>query len=190
MKVLTFFFSFLVSAGAFAQAIYPVDSATNQPLVYRHSSGSYNGCGVRTLFATSVPKSTHMGDISVNVFKNSQGQIIGMAKAIYLYVPDVNNINNFKRVPISSFMMANSGGKAIKLLGIKPSEDKEALISTTPEEDALSFIVDVTTGKTVQVGIQLKGDKTLRIFTVKPDLLTKDESNQLVSCLEQITKTK
>ena len=131
-----------------------------------------------------------MGDISVNIFKNEQGQLVGMVKAIYLYIPDIKNIKNYKRVPITSFMMANASGKGIKLLGVKPSDDKEALISTAPEDDVLSFLVDLTTGKTVQAGIQLKGEKSMRIFTMKPSLLSKEESAQIVSCLEQVTKTK
>ncbi len=192
MKKLIYVFvlTLMNSALAFAQAVYPVETSNNQPLVYRDASGSYNGCGVRTIFMTTVPSPTHMGDVSMNVFKNSRGEMIGMAKVGYVYIPNLKDPKASKRVPITSFMMASSSGKAAKMLDIKPSDDKDALISTTPEEGAYNFIVDVTTGKTVQVGVQLPGDKTIRIFSMKPPPMSKEEAEQLVSCLGQISKAK
>lgn len=190
MRIFLITLALLGPPSIFAQAVYPADTANNQPLVYRDSSGNYNGCGVRTVFVTTTPKPTHMGDISMNVFKTSQGQMMGMAKVGYVYIANIKDLTSTKRIPITSFMMANSSGKAAKMLEIKPSDDKDVLISTAPEEDAYSFIVDITTGKTVQVGIQLPGDKTLRIFSMKPPPMSKEEADQLVNCLSQIAKPK
>lgn len=190
MKVLFFALTLLTSTSIFPQTVYPVETSNNQPLVYRYSGDSFNGCGVRTVFMTNVPTPTHMGDISMNVFKNSQGEMLGMAKAGYVYIPNIKDPKDTKRIPIASFMMANSSGKAAKMLAIRPSDDKDALVSTTPEGDAYSFIVDITTGKTVQVGIQLMGEKSLRIFSMKPPLMSKEEAEQLVNCLSQIAKGK
>jgi len=190
LKIFSFALTLLGSFSAFAQAVYPVETSNNQPLVYRDASGNFNGCGVRTVFVTTVPKPTHMGDVSMNVFKASQGQMMGMAKAGYVYITDIKDPSKVKRIPITSFMMANSSGKAVNMMAIKPSEDKDALISTVPEEDAYSFIVDITTGKTVQVGVKLPNEKSVRIFSMKPPLMSKEEAEQLVSCLSQISKTK
>ena len=180
----------MISTTVFAQNVYPTKTSNNQPLVYRDSTGNYSGCGVRTVFMTDVPKQTHMGDVSMNVFKASQGQLVGMAKAGYVYIPNIKDLTNTKRIPITSFMMADSSGKAAKMTAIKPSDDKDVLISTTFEEEAFSFIVDITTGKTVQVGVQLPSEKTLRIFAMQPSAMSKEESDQLVNCLRQIDKSK
>ena len=180
----------MISTTVFAQNVYPTETSSNQPLVYRDSTGNYSGCGVRTVFMTDVPKPTHMGDVSMNVFKASQGQLVGMAKAGYVYIPNIKDLINTKRIPITSFMMANTSGKATKLLAIKPSDDKAMLISSTTEEDAYSFIVDITTGKTIQVGVQLPNEKTLRIFSIKPSPMSKEEADQLVNCLRQMDQSK
>lgn len=180
----------MLTTNLFAQAVYPTDTATNQPLVYRDASGSFNGCGVRTIFMTTVPTPTYMGDVSMNIFMNSNGAMIGMAKVGYAYIPNLNDPKNRKRIPITSFMMANSSGKAAKLMGMKPSEDKNLLISTTSEQDAINFIVDITTEKTVQIGIQLPNEKGIRIFSMKSEPMSREESDQLINCLTQITKTK
>ena len=82
----------MISTTVFAQNVYPTKTSNNQPLVYRDSTGNYSGCGVRTVFMTDVPKQTHMGDVSMNVFKASQGQLVGMAKAGYVYIPNINLI--------------------------------------------------------------------------------------------------
>jgi hypothetical protein len=190
LKIFSFALSLLGSFSAFAQAVYPVETSNNQPLVYRDASGNFNGCGVRTVFVTTIPKPTHMGDVSMNVFKASQGQMMGMAKAGYVYITDIKDPSKVKRIPITSFMMANSSGKAANMMAIKPSDDKDVLISTVPEDDAYSFIVDITTGKTVQVGVKLPNEKSLRIFSMKPPLMSKEEAEQLVGCLSQISKTK
>ncbi|MEI6190686.1 MAG: hypothetical protein WCP61_09730 [Chitinophagia bacterium] len=190
IKKVLLILTLLAPTSVFAQTVYPTEFSNNQPLVYRDANGNYNGCGVRTVFMTDVPKPTHMGDVSMNIFKLPQGQTVGMAKVGYVYIPDIKDPTNTKRVPITSFMMANSSGKAAKMLAIKPSDDKDALISTTVEEDAFNFIVDITTGKIVQVGVQLPSEKTLRIFSMKPSAMSKEEADQLISCLRQIDQSK
>ena len=67
----------------YAQTVYITSGAKNQVLVYRYASSGAEGCGIRTVFMTDVPKGNNMGDMSVNVFKNQKGEYIGLAKMIY-----------------------------------------------------------------------------------------------------------
>jgi hypothetical protein len=122
IKKVLLILTLLAPTSVFAQAVYPTEFSNNQPLVYRDANGNYNGCGVRTVFMTDVPKPTHMGDVSMNIFKLPQGQTVGMAKVGYVYIPDIKDPTNTKRIPITSFMMANSSGKAAKMLAIKPQQ--------------------------------------------------------------------
>ena len=169
-----------------AQNLYFVDVAKNQPLVYRDGDGSFKGCGIRTIFMTDVPSQTHVGDISVNIFKSPNGQIMGLTKAIYSYVSDMNRLDKVKNLPIDSYMMANASGKAIKLSNVRSGEDINSLVSPSSPNDAVQFMNDISSGKTVQVGIKLKSEKTLRIFSMKVNQFSIQEAEPFMACLKQV----
>lgn len=174
------------SSAVFAQNIYFVDMAKNQPLIYRDADGSFKGCGIRTIFMTDVPTQTHVGDISVNIFKAANGRLMGLTKAIYSYAPDMNRIDNVKKIPIDSYMMANASGKAIKLTDIHAGEDANSLVSPSSPTEAVQFMNDLSSGKTVQVGVKLKGDKSLRIFSMKVNQFSIQEAEPFMACLKQV----
>lgn len=185
-KILKLLVVFACYSAVHAQNLYMVDIAKNQPLVYREADGTYKGCGIRTIFMTDVPSQTHVGDISVNIFKSSNGNFMGLTKAIYSYVPDINRIDNVKNIPIDSYMMANASGKAIKLIDIHSGEDANSLVSPSSPTEAVQFMNDISSGKTVQIGIKLKGEKSLRIFSLKVNQFSSQEAEPFMACLKQV----
>lgn len=185
-QMLRFALLMFLPIAANAQNLYFVDVAQNQPLVYRDSDGSFKGCGIRTVFMTDVPSQTHVGDISVNIFKSSNGQVVGLTKAIYSHVSDMNRLDKVKNLPIDSYMIANAGGKAIKLNKVDSGEDINSLISPSSPTEVIQFMSDISSGKSVQVGVKLKGDKSLRVFSLKVNQFSMQEAEPLMACLKQV----
>jgi len=171
-----------------AQNVYSVLTAQSIPLVYRGADGKYDGCGIRTVFVTNVPKATHIGDFSVNVFRQKTGMIVGMTKMIYSYTPETNSINKLENLPLGGYMLAKANGQALKLDAYSNGEDKNSLIAFTSAVSAIEFMSDITAEKKVQVGIKFKGDNNLKIFTFKSDAFKKDELETLFSCIDQLSK--
>ena len=81
-----------ISANAFSQNVY-VAEGKSQPLVYRKKTGEYYGCGIRTVFTTDVPKPYHLGDISVNIFRQDSGNVVGLVKIIYSRIDNIKDLN-------------------------------------------------------------------------------------------------
>jgi hypothetical protein len=61
-------------------------------------------------------------------------------------------------------MLAKSSGQAIKLFNSKKSDEEGALLASTTPEDALDLLMDFILSKPVEIGLQLKSEKTMRIF--------------------------
>ena len=183
-----FFATLVFSVGAFCQNVYVAGGVKSQPLVYRDGSGNFYGCGIRTVFLTDVPKPTHIGDISVNIFKQKSGDVVGLAKIIYSRVDNMKDMNSTKSLPLSGFMFAESSGKAMKFGEIKAGDDKDSYLAQTSVVDAIQYLTDVTGGKTTQVGVIFKGsDNSMRIFSLKAQPLSQDEITPLASCIKQIS---
>ena len=178
----------LLAGFAQAQNVYSALSAQSIPLVYRGADGNYDGCGIRTVFVTNVPKATHIGDFSVNVFRQKTGMVVGMTKMIYSYTPETNSIKKLENLPLDGYMLAKANGQALKLEPYSNGEDKNSLIAFTSAVSAIEFMGDITAQKKVQVGIKFKGDNNLRIFSFKSDAFKKDELETLFACIDQLSK--
>jgi hypothetical protein len=188
IKCSIFFATLIFSVGAFCQNVYVAGGVKSQPLVYRDSSGNFYGCGIRTVFLTDVPKPTHIGDISVNIFKQKSGDVVGLAKIIYSRIDNMKDMNSTKNLPLYGFMFAESSGKAMKFGEMKAGDDKNSYLAQTSVVDAIQYLTDVTGGKTTQVGVVFKGgDDSMRIFSVKGQPFTQEEVTPLAACIKQIS---
>ena len=172
---------------SYGQNVYSAISAKSIPLVYRGADGNYDGCGIRTVFVTDVPKPTHVADFSVNVFRQKTGLVIGFTKMIYSYTPETNNLNKMQNIPLGGYMIAKANGQALKLEPYTNGEDKNSLVAATSSISAIEFMTDISSEKKVQVGIKRKGDNNLRIFSFKSDPFNKDEFETLYACIDQMT---
>lgn len=173
----------LVIPVSFSQNLHTVDVSKSQPLVYRGKDGSYVGCGIRVVFATNVPTRTNMADISINLYVSGNSPPVGLAKALY---SDYQN-NSAKKVPITSFMLAKTSGKAIKLFNQQKSEDEGALLFSTSPDDALDLMMDYISSKPVEVGFLLKSEKSMRIFRLTIPPMESEEFKSFNLCFKNIT---
>jgi hypothetical protein len=185
-KLLIGVLTVLAVSTTLAQTVYIASGAKNQVLVYRYASSGAEGCGIRTVFMTDVPKGNNMGDMSVNVFKNQKGEYIGLTKMIYASVPNINNLET-KNIPISQYSMVNSAGKTLRFNPTFQAGDvKNSLSTQTSVEDAIDFLFDLASQKTVQVGIVFKAEKNTRIFSIKAEKLEPAEAEALSKCISQL----
>jgi len=169
-----------------AQSVYIASAAKNQVLVYRYSSNGLDGCGIRTVFMTDVPKGNNMGDMSINVFKNQKGEFIGLTKLIYSNIPDINKVET-KGMSLSKYSMTNALGKSIRLNPtFKSGDDKDSLTTQASVEDSIDFLFDLASQKTVQIGVTFKNEKTERIFSMKAEKLEPKEAEILSKCISQL----
>lgn len=173
----------------FAQNVYKPISASSIPLVYRDSSGNYDGCGIRTVFVTDVPKATHVGDFSVNVLKQKTGGVIGLTKVIYSYAPSTKDISKIQNLPLSGYMIAKADGQALKLEPYYSGEEKNALLAVTSPISAIKFMTDMSSLKRVQVGVTFKGEDNLRIFSMLSDPFSKEDLITMSACIDQMLKS-
>ena len=188
MKLIFFLTSIFLSGTTFAQNVYVAESVVSQPLVYRDKNGGYDGCGIRTVFMTNVPKPSHIGDISVNIFKQNSGSIIGLVKVMYSKIDNLKDVNSTKNLPLSKFMLATTSGKALRLGEMRKGEVSNTYLAQSSAEDAIDYIFDATAGASTEVGITLKdGDGSMRIFSLKNAPLTKDELTPMGLCIKQLT---
>jgi hypothetical protein len=186
-KLLIGLLTILTANITLAQTVYIASGAKNQVLVYRYASSGAEGCGIRTVFMTNVPKGNNMGDMSVNVFKNQKGEYIGLTKMIYASIPNLNNVETTKSIPISQYSMINSAGKPLRFNPtFQAGEDKNSLSTQTSVEDAIDFLFDLASQKTVQVGIVFKAEKGTRIFSIKAEKLEPAEAEALSKCISQL----
>lgn len=176
----------LAISSSIAQSVYIASAAKNQVLVYRYSTSGVEGCGVRTVFMTDVPKGKNMGDMSVNVFKNQKGEYIGLTKLIYSNIPDINKVET-KGIPLSKYSMTNASGKSVRLNPtFKSGDDKDSLTTQASVEDSIDFLFDLASQKIVQVGVTFKNEKTERIFSMKAERLEPKEAEILSNCISQL----
>ena len=188
MKKILFVIACCISATSFAQNLYVVDSVKSQPLVYRNDSGGFKGCGIRTVFVTNVPKPSYVGDISVNVFKQDSGKVIGLVKIIYSKIGNLNDPNSTTNIPLTKFMFANASGQAFRLGEIQPGEVSNSYLTQSSPVDALQYLTDAISGKATQVGVTFKSDpSTMRIFSLKNTSLSPDEMAPLATCMKQVS---
>jgi hypothetical protein len=169
-------------SSAYGQNLHIAGAVKAQPLIYRSDEGTHNGCGLRVVFTTNVPRTSSIADISINLYNPKGGKPLGMAKAM---LSDYSEGAN-KTIPIDSFMMAKTSGDAIKLFDLKQSEDKDALLSSTTADDALDLIMDFLTSKPTEIGFKLKGEKTMRIFRVTVPSLELEEVRSFNTCFKKI----
>ena len=176
----------LAISSSIAQSVYIASAAKNQILVYRYSSNGVEGCGIRTVFMTDVPKGKNIGDMSVNVFKNQKGEFIGLTKLIYSNIPDINKVET-KGISLSKYSMTNASGKSIRLNPtFKSGDDKDSLTTQASVEDSIDFLFDLASQKTVQVGVTFKNEKTERVFSMKAERLEPKEAEILSNCISQL----
>ena len=176
----------VISNTTIAQTVYIASAAKNQVLVYRHSSSGVDGCGLRTVFMTNVPKGNNMGDMSINVFKNQKCEFIGLTKLIYSNIPDINKVETIG-ISLSKYSMTNASGKSIRLSPtFKSGDDKDSLTTQASVEDSIDFLFDLASQKTVQVGMTFKNEKTERIFSVRAERLEPKEAEILSNCISQL----
>ena len=188
MKSIFLVVSILLSGITFAQNVYVAESVKSQPLVYRDKNGRYDGCGIRTVFVTNVPKPSHIGDISVNIFRQDSGNIIGLVKVMYSKIDNLKDVNSTKNLPLSKFMFATTSGKALRLGEIRKGEVPDTYLAQSSAEDAIDYIFDATAGASTEVGITFKdSDGSMRIFSLKNVPLTKDELTPMGLCIKQLT---
>lgn len=169
-------------SSANGQNLHIAGAVKAQPLIYRSDEGTHNGCGLRVVFTTNVPRTSSIADISINVYNPKGGKPLGMAKAMLSDYSDKDN----KTIPIDSFMMAKTSGDALKLSNLKQSEDKDALLSATTADDALDLLMDFLTSKPTEIGFKLKGEKTMRIFRVTVPSLGQEEIKSFGTCFRKI----
>jgi hypothetical protein len=188
MKYLLIGFAAIMAVNsAIAQTVYIASATKNQVLVYRQASTGLDGCGIRTVFMTDVPKGNNMGDMSVNVFKNQKGEYIGLTKMIYASIPNINNLETVKSIPISKYSMVNSAGKSLRFAPtFQAGEEKNSLNTQVSVEDAIDFLFDLASQKTVQVGVVFKPEKTTRIFSLRAEKLEQAEAEILSKCITQL----
>lgn len=187
MKKILFVIACCISATSFAQNLYVVDSVKSQPLVYRNDSGGFQGCGIRSVFVTNVPKPSYLGDISVNIFKQDSGNTVGLVKIIYSSIGNIQDPNSAKNVPVSKIMFAGTSGQAMKLGDIRSGDIANTYLASASAEGALDYLYDAIIGKTTQVGVTLKSDPgAMRIFSLKNTPLSPDEIAPLATCMKQL----
>jgi hypothetical protein len=179
---LAFFLVVFLVCDGYSQNLHTVEIVKSQPLIYRGKDGSHIGCGIRVVMATNVPTISSFGDISINLYINSGNKSIGLAKALY----SDYQINAVKKIPLQAFMLAKSSGNAIKLFNPQKSEDEGALLSSTSPDDALDLIMDYISSKPVEVGFQLKGEKTMRIFRLTIPPMEGEEFKSFMLCFKNI----
>ena len=185
-KCLSLAFILFISAAA-AQNLNIVKIAKYQPLIYRDATGKYEGCGIRTTFLTSIPMPTHTGDFSVTIFKERDGRVTGITKMAFSFIPNINNFNKVKNLALTSYSMTNAKGKTIRLDDPKAGKEKNSQQAATSPIEAVNFINDITSGKPIQVGIRLQGEKNLNIFSIEgKDPLSQPEQSQIASCISQV----
>jgi hypothetical protein len=188
MKRIIFIIACCISATSFAQNVYVIDNVKSQPLVYRNDSGGFRGCGIRTVFLTDVPRPSHIGDISVNIFKQDSGNVVGLVKIIYAKIGNLNDPNSTTNIPLSKFMFAGASGQAFRLGDIQLGEVQNSYLSQSSAVDAIQYLTDAVAGKTTQVGISLRNEgSSLRIFSLKNTPLSQDEVGPLATCIKQIS---
>ena len=83
-------------------------------------------------------------------------------------------------------MLAKSSGNAIKQFNPQKSEDEGALLSSTSPDDALDLIMDYISSKPVEVGFQLRGEKTMRIFRLTIPPMESEEFKSFMLCFKNI----
>jgi hypothetical protein len=187
MKLILFAVACCLSATSFAQNVYVIDNVKSQPLVYRNDSGGFKGCGIRTVFLTDVPRSSHVGDISVNVFKQDSGKVVGLVKIIYSKIGNLNDPNSTTNIPLSKFMFASTSGQALRLGDIQPGEVPNSYLTQSSAADAMQYLTDAIGGKVTQVGVTFKSEaSTMRIFSLKNTPLSQDEMAPLATCMKQL----
>lgn len=188
MKSAILLISFIISSAVLAQNVYVAEEVKSQPLVYRDKNGGYFGCGIRTVFVTNVPKPTHVGDISVNIFRQDSGSIVGSVKILYSKIANLKDVNSTTNLPLAKFMFADSSGKALKLGEIRPGEVSNTYLAQSSAGDAIDYMFDAVAGKTTEVGVTFKGgDSSMRVFSLKNLSLTKDEAVPLNLCIKQLS---
>lgn len=188
MKSAILLVSCFISSAVFAQNVYVAEEVKSQPLVYRDKNGGYYGCGIRSIFVTNVPKPTHVGDISVNIFRQDSGNIVGLVKIMYSKIANLKDVNSTTNLPLARFMFADSSGKALRLGEIKSGEVSNTYLAQSSAGDGIDYIFDAVAGKTTEVGVTFKGnDSSMRVFSLKNLPLTKDEAVPLNLCIKQLS---
>jgi hypothetical protein len=188
IKGLFTLFTTIFSACIQAQNIYTVDIAKAQPLVYRDADGSYKGCGIRVVFITDVPTKNHLGDISMNLYLNKKGEPFGLSKAIYSVSKDMSK-ETTTNMPISSYSMAGSNGKGIKMLDLRSSNANDgALLANNSWGDAIDILMDFYGSEPTQIGFVFKNEKVERIFALRVSAMSKDERAIFMACMKSLTE--
>ena len=188
MKLILALIIFVISGSAYSQNVYVASGVKSQPLVYRDKNGGYYGCGIRTVFVTDVPKPNHIGDISVNIFRQDSGNIVGLVKIMYSKIDNLKDVNSTKNLPLSNFMFATASGKALNLGEIRGGEVLNTYLAQSSAEDAIDYITNATAGMTTEIGVAFKGnDDSMRIFSIKNKALTADELTPMGLCIKQIS---
>lgn len=188
MKSIVLILTCLLSGVAFSQNVYVIDTAKSQALVYRDDSGKFNGCGIRTVFVSDVPNSSHVGDISVNIVKQNSGNMIGLVKVMYSKIGNLNDPKSAKHLALTKFMFATAAGEAIKLGDVKPGDIPNTYLAQSSAAGAMDYLADASIGKTTQLGIALKSEGSMmRIFSIKNQRLSPDEIGPLAACVKQLS---
>jgi hypothetical protein len=182
---IAFFLVMFLVADGYSQNLHTIDIVESQPLIYRDKDGNYIGCGIRVVFATNTPTPLSFGDISVNLYISSS-KPIGLAKALFSDSQDGSVNSSVKKLPIQAFMLAKSSGQAIKLFNSKKSDEEGALLASTTPEDALDLLMDFILSKPVEIGLQLKSEKTMRIFRLTVPRMKIEEVKSFNLCFGNI----
>lgn len=188
MKLTIFLMGLFFGGVTFAQNVYVAEGVKSQPLVYRDKSGGYSGCGIRTVFVTSVPTPSHVADVSVNIFKQESGDIVGLVKIMYSKIDNLKDVNSTRNLPLSTFMFATSSGKALRLGQIRSGEVPNTYLAQSSAEDAIDYMFDAVAGASTEVGVTFKdSDGSMRIFSLKNKPLNKDELTPMSLCIKQLS---
>jgi hypothetical protein len=188
MKFILLAFSLICAVNAQAQNVYTVDVAKAQPLVYRDADGSFRGCGIRVVFISDVPTKNHVGDISINLYLDKKGDPFGLSKAIYSASKDMSK-ETTTNVPISSYSMAGSNGKGIKMLDLRSSNANDgALLANNSWGDAIDLLMDFYGSEPTQIGFVFKNEKVERIFALRVSAMSKDERAIFMACMKSLTE--
>jgi hypothetical protein len=187
MKFILMALSVFCAINAQAQSVYIVDAAKAQPLAYRDADGSFRGCGIRVVFVSNVPTKNHVGDVSVNLYLNKRGEPFALSKAIYSM-----SINMTKEtttiVPIASYSMAGSNGKAIPMFDLRNANPSDgALLANNNWSDAIELLMDFYGSEPTQLGFTFKNEKVERIFAIRVSPMSKGEKDVFMNCMKSLT---
>jgi len=172
---------------AFAQNVHEVSFAKNEPFIYQDSAGKYEGCGMRSTFLTKIPKHEYAADFSIGLFKERDGKLTGLTKMIFSAIPDLSNPEKFQNLALTNYMMADSNGIAITLSYFRAGKEKNSMLATTYPLEVINILGDIQSGKSIQVGVSIKGEQNMIMFAAKPEKqLTKDEMLPLITCISKL----